>query len=111
MRRVPENSGHQIAKKGARGRAGAARENSVITVPPAVVQQPRVETNAGTANSMTKKLNEVPVDNDATQNVQAAPPPEAAEPATGAVAEPVAAPPAKVERSRRGIAAPRKRRC
>jgi RNA polymerase primary sigma factor len=43
-----------------------ARESSVSTVLPAVVQQPRVETTAGTANSMTKKLNEVSVDDDAT---------------------------------------------
>jgi RNA polymerase primary sigma factor len=42
------------------------RETPVSTVPPAVVQQPRVETTAGTANSMTKKLNEVSVDDDAT---------------------------------------------
>src|ERR1700722_4018571 len=40
---------------------------------------------------MTKKLNEVPVDDDATQNVQAAS-------AAPAAADPVAAPPAKVEK-------------
>src|SRR6266702_5056409 len=44
------------------------RETPVSTVQPAVVHQPRVETTAGTANSMTKKLNEVPVDDDATQS-------------------------------------------
>ncbi|WP_087881946.1 RNA polymerase sigma factor RpoD [Caballeronia mineralivorans] len=69
----------------------AARAYSVSTVPSAVVQQPRVETNAGTANSMTKKLNEVPVDDDATQNVQA-------DPAAATAADAVAAPPAKVEK-------------
>jgi RNA polymerase primary sigma factor len=62
----------------------AARANSVSTVPSAAVQQPRVETKAGTANSMTKKLNEVPVEDDATQT---------AEPAAAA-----AAPTAKVEK-------------
>ncbi|MFL6642551.1 MAG: RNA polymerase sigma factor RpoD, partial [Paraburkholderia graminis] len=46
----------------------AVRETPVSTVQPAVVHQPRVETTAGTANSMTKKLNEVPVDDDATQS-------------------------------------------
>ncbi|MGH8779649.1 RNA polymerase sigma factor RpoD [Paraburkholderia sp.] len=45
----------------------AARETPVSTVQPAVVQQPRVETTASTANSMTKKLNEVPVEDEATQ--------------------------------------------
>nr|WP_240766422.1 RNA polymerase sigma factor RpoD [Paraburkholderia flava] len=44
----------------------AARETPVSTVQPAVVQQPRVETTASTANSMTKKLNEVSVDDEAT---------------------------------------------
>jgi RNA polymerase primary sigma factor len=44
-----------------------ARVTPVSTVQPAVVQQPAVETTAGTANSMTKKLNEVSVDDDATQ--------------------------------------------
>ncbi|WP_404981918.1 MULTISPECIES: RNA polymerase sigma factor RpoD [unclassified Caballeronia] len=50
----------------------AARAHSVSTVPSAAVQQPRVETKAGTANSMTKKLNEVPVEDDATQNAEPA---------------------------------------
>ncbi|MGF6775138.1 RNA polymerase sigma factor RpoD [Paraburkholderia sp. GAS334] len=50
----------------------AVRETPVSTVQPAVVQQPRVETTAGMANSMTKKLNEVSVDDDATQNEEAA---------------------------------------
>ncbi|MGG1949009.1 RNA polymerase sigma factor RpoD [Trinickia sp. NRRL B-1857] len=44
----------------------AVRDTQVSTVQPAEVQQPRVETIAGTANSMTKKLNEVSVDDDAT---------------------------------------------
>src|SRR5260370_3832486 len=72
----------------------AARAYSVSTVPSAVVQQPRVETNAGTANSMTKKLNEVPVDDDATQNAQNV----QADPAAATAADAVAAPPAKVEK-------------
>ena len=50
----------------------AVRETPVSTVQSAVVQQPRVETIAGMANSMTKKLNEVSVDDDATQNAEAA---------------------------------------
>ncbi|WP_460902069.1 RNA polymerase sigma factor RpoD [Paraburkholderia jirisanensis] len=50
------------------------REAPVSTVQPAVVHQPRVETTAGTANSMTKKLNEVSVDDDATQSEEAAAP-------------------------------------
>ncbi|MFL9876109.1 RNA polymerase sigma factor RpoD [Paraburkholderia megapolitana] len=49
----------------------AARETPVSTVQPAVVQQPRVETIASTANSMTKKLNEVSVD-DAPQTEEPA---------------------------------------
>ncbi|HVE08456.1 MAG TPA: RNA polymerase sigma factor region1.1 domain-containing protein, partial [Paraburkholderia sp.] len=52
----------------------AVREAPVSTVQPAVVHQPRVETTAGTANSMTKKLNEVSVDDDATQSEEAATP-------------------------------------
>ena len=72
----------------------AARAHSVSTVPSAVVQQPRVETKAGMANSMTKKLNEVPVDDDATQNAQNVQADPAAAPGTDAVA----APPAKVEK-------------
>ncbi|AET91713.1 RNA polymerase, sigma 70 subunit, RpoD [Burkholderia sp. YI23] len=55
----------------------------VFTVPSAVVQQPRVETRAGMANSMTKKLNDVSVEDDAMQN-----------------AESGAAPAAKVEKAR-----------
>ncbi|MGN6085766.1 RNA polymerase sigma factor RpoD [Trinickia sp.] len=53
----------------------AVRDTQVSTVQPAEVQQPRVETIAGTANSMTKKLNEVSVDDEATQaeEQQAAP--------------------------------------
>ncbi|WP_322102655.1 RNA polymerase sigma factor RpoD [Paraburkholderia sp. J41] len=51
----------------------AEREAHVSTVQEAVVQQPRVETIAGTANSMTKKLNEVPVDDEATQSEESAP--------------------------------------
>nr|WP_308196658.1 RNA polymerase sigma factor RpoD [Caballeronia zhejiangensis] len=42
----------------------------VFTVPSAVVQQPRVETKAGMANSMTKKLNDVSVEDDAMQNAE-----------------------------------------
>jgi RNA polymerase primary sigma factor len=45
----------------------AVRTTQAPTVQPAVVQQPRVEL-AGTANSMTKKLNEVTVDDDANQS-------------------------------------------
>nr|WP_233272826.1 RNA polymerase sigma factor RpoD [Paraburkholderia acidisoli] len=51
----------------------AEREAHVSTVQAAVVQQSRVETIAGTANSMTKKLNEVPVDDEATQSEDSAP--------------------------------------
>jgi RNA polymerase primary sigma factor len=69
----------------------AARAHSVSTVPSAVVQQPRVETKAGMANSMTKKLNEVPVDDDATRNVTAA------TAADSTAADPAAAP-VKVEK-------------
>ncbi|MGU7782916.1 RNA polymerase sigma factor RpoD [Burkholderia sp. PU8-34] len=45
----------------------AVRTTHAPTVQPAVVQQPRVDL-AGTANSMTKKLNEVSVDDDANQS-------------------------------------------
>ncbi|KNE76230.1 RNA polymerase sigma factor RpoD [Candidatus Burkholderia crenata] len=83
-----QDSGRRIAK-GTQDKA--ARAYFVSTVPSAVVQQPRVETKAGTANSMTKKLNEVPVDDDATQNVQA-------DPAVASAADAVAAPAAKVEK-------------
>ena len=51
----------------------AARDTRVSTVQPADVQQPRVETTAGTANSMTKKLNEVSVDDDAAQSEEQQP--------------------------------------
>nr|WP_244314737.1 RNA polymerase sigma factor RpoD [Paraburkholderia unamae] len=51
----------------------AEREAQASTVQEAVVQQPRVETIAGTANSMTKKLNEVPVDDDANQSEDSTP--------------------------------------
>ncbi|WP_321909683.1 MULTISPECIES: RNA polymerase sigma factor RpoD [unclassified Paraburkholderia] len=51
----------------------AEREAQASTVHEAVVQQPRVETLAGTANSMTKKLNEVPVDDDANQSEDSTP--------------------------------------
>ncbi|WP_372439841.1 RNA polymerase sigma factor RpoD [Burkholderia plantarii] len=62
----------RISANSARAAAAAADETAVrttqaSTVQQAVVQQPRVEL-AGTANSMTKKLNEVPVDDDATQS-------------------------------------------
>nr|WP_062086356.1 RNA polymerase sigma factor RpoD [Caballeronia udeis] len=86
-----QDSGRRIAK-GTQDKA--ARAYSVSTVPSAVVQQPRVETKAGTANSMTKKLNEVPVDDDATQNAQNV----QADPAVASAADAVAAPAAKVEK-------------
>jgi RNA polymerase primary sigma factor len=70
----------------------AARAHSVSTVPSAVVQQPRVETKAGMANSMTKKLNEVPVDDDATRTATAATATDSA------AADPAAAVPVKVEK-------------
>ncbi|CAN0626740.1 RNA polymerase, sigma 70 (sigma D) factor [Burkholderia multivorans] len=62
----------RASAKSARDAAAAADETAVRTthaptVQPAVVQQPRVDI-AGTANSMTKKLNEVSVDDDATQS-------------------------------------------
>ena len=62
----------RASAKSARDAAAAADETAVRTthaptVQPAVVQQPRVDI-AGTANSMTKKLNEVPVDDDANQS-------------------------------------------
>ncbi|QHE13422.1 RNA polymerase sigma factor RpoD [Burkholderia glumae AU6208] len=62
----------RISANSARAAAAAADETAVrttqaSTVQQAVVQQPRVEL-AGTANSMTKKLNEVSVDDDATQS-------------------------------------------
>ncbi|CAG9258181.1 RNA polymerase sigma factor RpoD [Paraburkholderia caribensis] len=55
----------------------APRESLVSTVQPAVVQQPEVETTAGMANSMTKKLNEVSVDDDASPSEEAAATPAA----------------------------------
>jgi RNA polymerase primary sigma factor len=72
-------------RDGAPGRARRTmqRAHLVFTVPSAVVQQPRVETKACMANSMTKKLNDVPVEDDATQT-----------------AEPTAAPAAKVEKAK-----------
>ncbi|RQR55186.1 RNA polymerase sigma factor RpoD [Burkholderia sp. Bp9126] len=62
----------RVSAKSARDTAAAADEAAVRTthaptVQPAVVQQPRVDL-AGTANSMTKKLNEVSVDDDANQS-------------------------------------------
>ncbi|WP_323119852.1 RNA polymerase sigma factor RpoD [Burkholderia alba] len=62
----------RASAKSARGAAAAPDESAVrttqaSTVQPAVVQQPRVDL-AGTANSMTKKLNEVSVDDDANQS-------------------------------------------
>jgi RNA polymerase primary sigma factor len=57
----------------------AVRETQVSTVQPAEVQQPRVEIKAATANSMTKKLNEVSVDDDATQGEEQQPAPGKAE--------------------------------
>jgi RNA polymerase primary sigma factor len=68
---VKEPPGAGSPKEDARDAAAAqddaaVRESPVSTVQPAVVHQPRVETTAGTANSMTKKLNEVSVDDDAT---------------------------------------------
>ncbi|WP_083493936.1 RNA polymerase sigma factor RpoD [Burkholderia sp. lig30] len=62
----------RASAKSARDAAAAADETAVRTthaptVQPAVVQQPRVDI-AGTANSMTKKLNEVSVDDDANQS-------------------------------------------
>ncbi len=89
VKRGPAQDSGRRTAKGSQDKA--ARAYSVSTVPSAVVQQPRVETKAGTANSMTKKLNEVPVDDDATQNVQA-------DPAVAPAADTVAAPPAKVEK-------------
>jgi RNA polymerase primary sigma factor len=92
-----QDSGRRSARKVMSTQDEAARAHSVSTVPSAVVQQPRVETNAGTANSMTKKLNEVPVDDDATQNVQNVQA-DPADPAGAATADAVAAPPVKVEK-------------
>src|SRR5437868_290899 len=62
----------RASAKSARDTTAAADETAVRTthaptVQPAVVQQPRVDI-AGTANSMTKKLNEVSVDDDANQS-------------------------------------------
>jgi RNA polymerase primary sigma factor len=71
----PETRAAAARRAGSKSAEGAAatpddsavRDTRVSTVQPAEVQQPRVETRAGTANSMTKKLNEVSVDDDATQ--------------------------------------------
>ena len=71
----PETRADAARRSGSKSAGGAAatpddsavRDTQVSTVQPAEVQQPRVETIAGTANSMTKKLNEVSVDDDATQ--------------------------------------------
>ncbi|MEX3556613.1 MAG: RNA polymerase sigma factor RpoD [Burkholderia gladioli] len=65
-------SAKRASANSARAAAAAADETAVrttqaSTVQEAVVQQPRVDL-AGTANSMTKKLNEVSVDDDATQS-------------------------------------------
>src|SRR4051794_7632797 len=63
-----KGSGVRSAREAAAAQDNATvRESPVSTVLPAVVHQPRVETTAGTANPMTKKLNEVTVDDDATQ--------------------------------------------
>jgi RNA polymerase primary sigma factor len=51
----------------------AEREAQASTVQEADVHQPRVETIAETANSMTKKLNEVSVEDDASQSEDSAP--------------------------------------
>src|SRR5471032_1920937 len=96
VKRGPAQDSGRRTAKGTQDKA--ARAYSVSTVPSAVVQQPRVETNAGTANSMTKKLNEVPVDDDATQNAQNVQADPAAAPGTAPAADAVAAPPAKVEK-------------
>jgi RNA polymerase primary sigma factor len=71
-RSVAKPAAKRASAKSARGAAAApdetaARTTQAPTVQPAVVQQPRVDL-AGTANSMTKKLNEVPVDDDANQS-------------------------------------------
>ncbi|PMS11165.1 RNA polymerase sigma factor RpoD [Trinickia caryophylli] len=75
-RAVKRAGSKSVVGAAARPDDSAVREAQVSTVQPAEVQQPRVETNAGTANSMTKKLNEVSVDDDATQadEQQTAPP-------------------------------------
>ncbi|MEX3526902.1 MAG: RNA polymerase sigma factor RpoD [Burkholderia sp.] len=71
-RTAPKPSARRSNANSARAAAAAADETAVrttqaSTVQEAVVQQPRVDL-AGTANSMTKKLNEVSVDDDATQS-------------------------------------------
>jgi RNA polymerase primary sigma factor len=88
----PETRAAAARRSGSKSAGGAAatpddsavRETQVSTVQPAEVQQPRVETIAGTANSMTKKLNEVSVDDDATQSEE----------------QPVAATPGKGEKAK-----------
>ncbi|MDN7497341.1 RNA polymerase sigma factor RpoD [Burkholderia gladioli] len=71
-RTAAKPSAKRASANSARAAAAAADETAVrttqaSTVQEAVVQQPRVDL-AGTANSMTKKLNEVSVDDDATQS-------------------------------------------
>ncbi|MEX3582205.1 MAG: RNA polymerase sigma factor RpoD [Burkholderia sp.] len=71
-RTAPKPSARRSSANSARAAAAAADETAVrttqaSTVQEAVVQQPRVDL-AGMANSMTKKLNEVSVDDDATQS-------------------------------------------
>ncbi|MDE1182123.1 RNA polymerase sigma factor RpoD [Paraburkholderia sp.] len=62
-----EGAGARSAREATAAQDDAAVSDTFVsTVQTAVVQQPRVETTAGTANSMTKKLNEAPVDDDAT---------------------------------------------
>ncbi|WDD92828.1 RNA polymerase sigma factor RpoD [Burkholderia sp. FERM BP-3421] len=71
-RSVAKPAAKRASAKSARGAAAAPDDSAVrttqaSTVQSAVVQQPRVDL-AGTANSMTKKLNEVSVDDDANQS-------------------------------------------
>ncbi|WP_186027075.1 RNA polymerase sigma factor RpoD [Burkholderia gladioli] len=71
-RTAAKPSAKRASANSARAAAAAADETAVrttqaSTVREAVVQQPRVDL-AGTANSLTKKLNEVSVDDDATQS-------------------------------------------
>ncbi|WP_186051466.1 RNA polymerase sigma factor RpoD [Burkholderia gladioli] len=71
-RTAAKPSAKRASANSARAAAAAADETAVrttqaSTVQEAIVQQPRVDL-AGTANSMTKKLNEVSVDDDATQS-------------------------------------------
>ncbi|KAF1013608.1 MAG: RNA polymerase sigma factor RpoD [Burkholderia sp.] len=71
-RTVPKPSVKRASANNARAAAAAADETAVrtpqaSTVQEAAVQQPRVDL-AGTAHSMTKKLNKVSVDDDSTQS-------------------------------------------